>query len=897
MKKFTQLLIFLLPVIGFSQAAKQKIQTYLNDNHVKMGLTTDDVTGWFVESTANSESTKIDNYYIKQRVGGIDVYNSIINVWMKNGKVLDVVGQFVGNASHKINAAVPSLQVLDALSAAKTLLEVNNPGTFQIIETIDSNNFKISNGILTEDPVTAELVYQPMENNTLRLAWDFTFYTPDHNHLWSVRIDATDGKILSKYDMVISCDFGAAKKPDASFGGYIAFANNFYKSSDTAMNVAGGGYRVIPFNYVSLNYSPRVLINSPENAIASPFGWHDTNGVAGNEFTITRGNNVLAQDDANGNDGNGASPDGTAALIFDFPYGGTFTQPSTYLNAATTNLFYMNNIMHDVWYQYGFNEVNGNFQQNNYGKGGITSLFGDYVFADAQDSRDVAATDYNRNNANFATPADGSRPRMQMYVWTYGPAYFPLTIIAPADFAGPREGNDNVFEPGHVNIPIAPASIESDLVLYDDGTADAGTTDNADACGPALNATAINGHIAVIRRSLAEEFGGVPCAFIEKVKNAQNAGATAVIIVNNVPPSETVAAGINMSGADATVTIPAIAVTQEVGEDLIARMKLETVRGKLQLGEPPFINADGDLDNGVIAHEYGHGISTRLTGGPSTANCLQNAEQAGEGWSDWFAMMMQIKPGDVGETGVPMGTFVASQSADGYGIRRIKYSTDMSVNPITFIDSNDEESHNRGEVMATVLWDLTWAYINKYGFDSNIYNGTGTAGNNRVMRLILDALKLQPCSPTFIEYRNALIAADQATTGGADYCTIWNVFARRGMGALASSGLRTNALDQTEDFSLPTGTPNCALGLDYFNSDVIRVYPNPSNGQLTIHIAQFTGKVNIQVIDINGRVVYIAKDNDFNIEKTISLDHLQSGMYVLKVNGEALNYTKKIILN
>ena len=45
---------------------------------------------------------------------------------------------------------------------------------------------------------------------------------------------------------------------------------------------------------------------------------------------------------------------------------------------------------------------------------------------------------------------------------------------------------------------------------------------------------------------------------------------------------------------------------------------------------------DSDLDNGVIAHEYGHGISNRLTGGPTTVTCLNNAEQMGEGWSDWF---------------------------------------------------------------------------------------------------------------------------------------------------------------------------------------------------------------------------------------------------------------------
>src|SRR5690606_3862686 len=140
----------------------------------------------------------------------------------------------------------------------------------------------------------------------------------------------------------------------------------------------------------------------------------------------------------------------------------------------------------------------------------------------------------------------GTKPRMQMYVWTVGPpAEPPLHIISPADIAGSRPAQDNVFDPGHVSIPVAPDLIQTELVLYDDGTPDVGQTDNADGCGPAVNAAAINGHIAVIRRSTAEASGGTPCPFIEKVKNAQNAGAVAVIIVNNIPNEN-----INMSGAD-----------------------------------------------------------------------------------------------------------------------------------------------------------------------------------------------------------------------------------------------------------------------------------------------------------------------------------------------------------
>jgi extracellular elastinolytic metalloproteinase len=77
----------------------------------------------------------------------------------------------------------------------------------------------------------------------------------------------------------------------------------------------------------------------------------------------------------------------------------------------------------------------------------------------------------------------------------------------------------------------------------------------------------------------------------------------------------------------------------------------------------------------------------------------------------------------------------------------------------------------------------------------------------------------------------------------------------------------------------------------------MNVFPNPSDGQVNIRIKQFVGKVNIQVIDINGRVVYSVKNEDFSRELKLDLNRLGSGMYILKVNGEGLSYTEKIILN
>jgi hypothetical protein len=78
------------------------------------------------------------------------------------------------------------------------------------------------------------------------------------------------------------------------------------------------------------------------------------------------------------------------------------------LPVSVLNLFYFCNWYHDFTYHLGFTEAAGNFQGDNFGRGGAG---GDYVYADAQDG---SGTD----NANFGTPADGSHPRMQMFLFT-----------------------------------------------------------------------------------------------------------------------------------------------------------------------------------------------------------------------------------------------------------------------------------------------------------------------------------------------------------------------------------------------------------------------------------------------------------------------------------------------
>ena len=853
-----------------------------------------------------------------QTFNNIKIDNSYIYFWIKKGEVINEPEGFVRNISSKVNSVNPTNGVVESFSLVQNKLGEKVFST-SIISS-NNNKFKLSNGELDEDPISAELVYFKNQEGNLILSWSYEFYTQNSQHLWKIKIDATSGEILEKYDLVHNCAFRPKdiQHNCSSANKIVDFSNKMFKSTSIEMLTPGTtNYRVVPWNYESPNHSPRILAVNPEATTAlapstngaSPNGWHNATASIGGSTTVynfTRGNNVFAYSDFNNDNPSSAvailgitsyapPTSGTYPnLTFDHAYGGTGVTASSYINAATTNLFYMNNIMHDLWYQYGFTESNRNFQAVNYGRGGSQ---GDYVLAESQDGSQATTPSFN--NANFATPSDGSRPRMQMYLWNVGPTPKFLTINSPVSIAGEYDASNNVFSPGNVALMPSPG-VTQDLVLFDDGS-----PDNSDGCSAAVNGAALNGKIAVIRRGV--------CTFVEKVKFAQDAGAVAVIIVNNdtVNPNQLV----NMSGADATITIPAIFVSYNVGEAIIAEMSLGTVNGKIKNDPTGFINSDGDFDNGIIAHEYTHGISTRLVGGG--AGMSGSAEQPGEGWSDWAWLVMQIKPGDTRFDAKGIATFAVNQAVTGNGIREYRYSTDMSVNPHTFGDTNSQwytdttlgtdrvDVHGLGSIWCVMLWDLTWNYIDKYGYDPNIYNGTG--GNNKVMRLVLDAMKLTPANPSLVQCRNAIIQADLNTTNGQDYCMIWETFARRGLGVNATSGSVSGVAgvqDQVEDFTTPVpgSTPatgsNCTLStVNFDNSSLIKIYPNPSKGIVNISIHNYSGYINVNVYDINGRNVYSNSD-EFSENKSINLQGLQSGFYFVKIEGEdGLSHSEKIVLN
>lgn len=221
---------------------------------------------------------------------------------------------------------------------------------------------------------------------------------------------------------------------------------------------------------------------------------------------------------------------------------------------------------------------------------------------------------------------------------------------------------------------------------------------------------------------------------------------------------------------------------------------------------------DACFDNVIILHEYGHGLSYRLVGGPGNVSCLSNFEQGGEGWSDFIGMILTLKDVDgsggvdeftLGEGIRSIGNYVLEQGAGGGGVRSRFYSTDMEC-PGTFCNDMTYDQltqlqapHGVGTLWASMLWDMCWALIDEYGFEPDLSQSSSTAGNIRALRIVIEALKMTACEPSFINMRDAIFAANQSLYGSADEELLWEVFARRGLGVGAQAG-------GTASFEIPT---------------------------------------------------------------------------------------------
>ncbi|MFN3596884.1 MAG: M36 family metallopeptidase [Rubricoccaceae bacterium] len=839
--------------------------------------------------------------YLVQRHEGIPVLGTTTAATvLPSGDVLSVADRFQKNLARQAAPAVPSLAA--AAAEATALAHVARLSREAVREAEREGHYT---PLVSDDPATdaaraarvatyerllePRLVYVRDGQGALRLAYDLTIAGdggPQGQELWSVQVDAHSGRVLSAVDEVVRereehLPREAMRAP-RSLAPAAAEGLEATTAPLAAWGAAGvtpvGTYRVVPYPFESPNHGAVALVAGTPDVVASRLGWHAT---AAQSFTITRGNNVWAYADrtaSNTPDSTpDAQPDGGAGLVFDFPFNPSLA-PVDNLASAVTNLFYWNNIVHDIAYRYGFDEPSGNFQASNFGLGGLGN---DPVRAEAQDG---SGTD----NANFSSPVDGVSGRMQMFEWSGGTE---VRVTAPANIAGPKPSSGAAFGVRGVGVTRPVVLIQGQFGAV--GCNESGNTS-------ITNTAAISGNIALIERG--------NCNFVTKARAAQAAGAAGVMIFNSANPAtgtpESLVTMALPDGEPNDVTIPAVFVQRSTG--LAISESFLDVTALVRVDQ----NRDSDMDAGVIVHEYAHGISIRLTGGPST-NCLNGQEQMGEGWSDYYGLMLTMQPGDTGAQRRGIATYLQFESTDGRGIRNAPYSTDFSVNNYTYQDvisfggtTGQARSlsvpHGVGFVWGSMLWDMTWNLIQTNGFDPDLYNASGMAGNQVALRLVTQALKMQPCAPGFVDGRNAILAADQMLYGGAHAAQIWTAFARRGLGANATQGSSAVLNDGTADFTTPPGVSNETDAVAGASRLEI-AGPNPFRTRTAVTLeVDAPQTVLVALYDLLGRRLAVLHDGALaaGVPSTVDVEAagLPAGTYVVQATGETFRATQRVTI-
>jgi hypothetical protein len=642
MKKIIMLCVFYQCILAsFAQnTGYTTAWDLIRNNSHAIGLDEGDLENSIISNAYFNKMSGTYLVYLQQSYLDLPVFNEITTLAFKNGELVSMAGDKIKSIDKRTRQAGP-VPLHSAESAAKAALALKNIYPTQPLVAVGKGP-KIEFGKLavTREKITAELMWVPMnEGKDVVLGWQINLSPLGTADNWLIRLDAATNELIGETNLTVYCNFD--NLPQREHRSQPQAGVNGRRTEGIIPSVVNGAsYRVVPYPAESPSHAggaPELRTNpwilAPGNATS--LKWHN-DGAA--DYYYTRGNNVWAYQDrlnenTTGVSRSAASTSAADPLIFEFlpDFSITPIQNSPVPNQQfnITNLFYWNNIIHDLSYQYGFDEPAGNFQASNQGRGGLGN---DFVRAEAQDGSGTG-------NANFNSPSDGGSGIMQMYLW-----------------------------------------------------------------------------------------GGSP-------------------------------------------------------------------------------QRDGDVDNGIIVHEFTHGISARLTGGPSQSGCLGNNEQMGEGWSDYFALMATqnwassaTTDGFTNPRGI--GTYASGQPVSGPGIRPRRYTTNMAINEMTYANLPQQVApHGVGFIWCTMLWDMTWEIIQQAGINPNLFDPSGAGGNTVALKLVTEGMKLQPCSPGFVDGRDAILRADQLLYGGLYHCAITRAFARRGLGYDANQGSSNSHSDGTAGFS------------------------------------------------------------------------------------------------
>jgi hypothetical protein len=242
---------------------------------------------------------------------------------------------------------------------------------------------------------------------------------------------------------------------------------------------------------------------------------------------------------------------------------------------------------------------------------------------------------------------------------------------------------------------------------------------------------------------------------------------------------------------------------------------------------------DGDYDQGVIGHEFGHMIENRMIGKGNVRSGF-HAGSMGEAFGDLVSIEYLRENGYTptnGEDPFVTGAYVTGNKEHGIRNYVMTYprtgafptpSIYAHVNPLNFsdigYDTPGNEVHSDGEIWVAANNSVRQALIDKYdgafpAGDAKLQASCAAGelpsqdcpGNRRWIQLVFDAMLLDATAPTMVDARNSMLAADQMRYGGANQKEIWGAFARRGLGNAAAihPALGVSDTNPVPDFGSP----------------------------------------------------------------------------------------------
>jgi extracellular elastinolytic metalloproteinase len=382
-------------------------RAWINAHRAAFGLTAADVRALAVSRDYTNPASRTHVITFTQVFGGLSaVFGGRLNVSVtRDGRILNYTGDPRPSANLSAKPKLTSADAVAAVASAKAPRAAYRPAV-----TGRSGVWtRFARGPFGGAQYARAAAFPTAQG--VRPAYEVIF-TASTSDMIDVAVDAVTGKVLYRQSLTAGeSDNEASPGPGVS----------------AAAKVKGPAGLAFPY-YPGAPAAPtQVLESFAGDPAASPIGWLNppVNGV----FT-TQGNNVDDHENWQAtrpepNPFRPVSSDGQFLFQFQDNWGRSNCGDASYeqdVAQATTNLFYQHNRIHDEYYGYGFTESAGNFQNDNFGKGGVG---GDAVQGDVQAG--IQATPPSLDNANFSTPPDGLPGITNMFLWETIPGSF----IAP----------------------------------------------------------------------------------------------------------------------------------------------------------------------------------------------------------------------------------------------------------------------------------------------------------------------------------------------------------------------------------------------------------------------------------------------------------------------------------